>query len=84
MSRVTQHYSDATLSFIAKYASSSAVLDPSAGTLVVKNVFWSGKNIIADLTQGADAQSLVFIKEGGDWKLDITATGAYSVDHPNG
>jgi hypothetical protein len=69
---IIQHSTAETAQFM------SASKQGLVNTFIINSVSLSGSNIIANATSvssaGSDTQDMVFIKEGGDWKFDISAT----------
>ena len=78
------HASIATAKFLTASSFTGKV-----STFTVNSVVQSGANIVASITTtGGSAdqpptQDMVFIKEGGDWKLDMAATMQYDTDEAN-
>lgn len=77
---IRQGYLTGDTSLIIKHASVETASFFSAGKLspasifTVNSVSKLGSNIKANVTINSKAQDMVFIKEGGDWKLDMTAS----------
>ncbi len=84
-SLIIKHASTQTVSFL-----SGAKLDPVSACTVNK-IYQSSSNIVANVTvistpseklstKLSPVQDMVFIKEGGDWKFDMTATIKFAMD----
>ena len=84
-SLIIKHASIQTVGFL-----SGVKLDP-ASACTVNKIYQSNTNIIANVTvvstpseklstKLSPVQDMVFIKEGGDWKFDMTATIKFAMD----
>lgn len=77
---IRQGYLTGDTSLIIKHSSVETASFFSAGKpspvsiFIVNSVSKLGSNIKANVTINSEAQDMVFIKEGGDWKMDITAS----------
>lgn len=84
---ICQGYLTSNNSLIIKHASAQTVtfltgaqMTPATSCSVNK-VYQSGTNIIANITLvPTTLQDMVFIKEGGDWKFDLTASMQFAKD----
>lgn len=78
---IVKHESTETAKF---FASASGKIKP-VSAFVVDNVLPLGANILANIssTETTLTGPMVFIKENGDWKFDITATFKYIGDQNN-
>jgi len=78
---IIKHSSVETASFFSSSEGKLSIVNE----FTVNEITQSGTNILADINSSESTMNgpMIFIKEAGDWKLDMTATLKYSADQNN-
>jgi hypothetical protein len=91
---IRQSFLTGNYALFAKHASASTLelmpaMTGTVTTFTINNVYQSGADIVASVTltglpsNQPPTQNLVFIKEAGDWKLDVNASILFGYNQSN-